>query len=50
MESKQKLDHREIAKSLGLYYLDKGSGQGLPLLLPNFTFIRNKIQDLIRKK
>lgn len=43
-------DHREVAKSLDLYLLDKKIGQGLPILLPNYTVVRNQIQEFIRKQ
>jgi len=49
MEKKNQ-DHREIAKDLDLYILDEKAGQGLPILLPNWTIIRNQIQQFIRQK
>lgn len=45
-----KEDHRKIAKDLELFLTNENIGQGLPILLPNFVFIRNKIQDFIRKQ
>ena len=49
-QKKKNQDHRTIAKELDWYILDEKAGQGLPLLLPNWVFIRNKIQQLIRQK
>ncbi|RHZ37045.1 threonine--tRNA ligase [endosymbiont GvMRE of Glomus versiforme] len=46
----KKQDHREIAENLDLYILDEKAGQGLPILLPNWTIIRNQIQQFIRQK
>lgn len=44
-------DHREISKkNLDLYYLNEKTGQGLPILLPNFVLIRNQLQSFIRQK
>jgi len=43
-------DHRIIAKELDLYILNDHAGQGLPILLPNWVIIRNRIQDFLRKK
>jgi len=47
---KELKDHRQIAKDLELYILEEKSGQGLPLLLPNYVIIRNQIQTFLREK
>jgi len=44
------IDHRNLTKSLELYYFDNKLGQGLPIFLSNYSFIRNEIQQFIRKK
>ncbi|MCE8159159.1 MAG: threonine--tRNA ligase [Candidatus Moeniiplasma glomeromycotorum] len=44
------LDHRTIAKELELYLVKEQAGQGLPLLLPNWVIIRNKIVEFLQKK
>jgi threonyl-tRNA synthetase len=49
-QSGERLDHRTIAKDLDLYILDEKAGQGLPILLPNWTIIRNLIQNFLREK
>jgi threonyl-tRNA synthetase len=49
-EKKKLLDHREIAKNLDLYFLDEKVGQGLPLLLPNYTIIHNQIKTFLQAK
>jgi threonyl-tRNA synthetase len=49
-ERKKILDHREIAKDLDLYFLDEKVGQGLPLLLPNYTTIYNQIKTFLQVK
>lgn len=43
-------DHRIIAKELDLYFLDDKNGQGLPILLPNYLVIYEKIKEIIKKK
>lgn len=45
-----KSDHREINKSLEIFYFSKEIGQGLPILLKNGTIIKNLIQNFIRGK
>jgi len=49
-ERKKLLDHREIAKNLDLYFFDEKIGQGLPLLLPNYTIIYNQIKTFLQAK
>jgi threonyl-tRNA synthetase len=49
-EKKKLLDHREIAKELDLYFFDEKIGQGLPLLLPNYTIIHNQIKTFFQAK
>jgi threonyl-tRNA synthetase len=49
-ERKKILDHREIAKDLDLYFLDEKVGQGLPLLLPNYTTIYKQIKTFLQAK
>ena len=49
-EKKKLLDHREIAKELDLYFFDEKIGQGLPLLLPNYTIIQNQIKNFLQAK
>ncbi|MCE8168447.1 MAG: threonine--tRNA ligase [Candidatus Moeniiplasma glomeromycotorum] len=46
----KKQDHRILAQELELYILDEKAGQGLPLLLPNWVIIRNKIVEFLQKK
>lgn len=48
--TEEKQDHREIAKDLELYFLDEKSGQGLPMLLPNWVIVRNQLQNFLRQK
>ncbi|KLL02117.1 MAG: threonyl-tRNA synthetase [Mycoplasmataceae bacterium RC_NB112A] len=43
-------DHRTLAKELDLYLVNEQAGQGLPLLLPNWVIIRNKIVEFLQKK
>lgn len=43
-------EKEEIIKNLELYFTNEKTGQGLPILLPNFVFIRNQIQNFIRQK
>jgi len=43
-------DHRYLAKDLDLYILNEQNGQGLPILLPNWVIIRNKIAGFLRRK
>jgi threonyl-tRNA synthetase len=50
MSEKKILDHREIAKDLDLYFFDEKIGQGLPLLLPNYTIIHNQIKTFFQAK
>src|SRR3954452_12926428 len=49
-ENNKTLDHREIAKELELYILDEKAGQGLPLLLPNYTIIYQQIKNFFQQK
>src|ERR1700679_1805831 len=46
----KKSDHRLIAKELDLYLLTEQAGQGLPILLPNYTIIVQQIKTFLRKK
>ena len=49
-ENNKTIDHREIAKELDLYILDEKAGQGLPLLLPNYTIVHNQIKNFLQQK
>src|SRR4051812_45052133 len=46
----KKSDHRIIAKELDLYLLTEQAGQGLPILLPNYTIIVQQIKNFLQKK
>lgn len=43
-------DHRIIANELDLYIFDEKTGQGLPLLLPNYTIIYQQIRNFLQQK
>lgn len=45
-----KVDHRELNKSLEIFFFDEKIGQGLPVLLKNGTIIKNIIQEFVRSK
>lgn len=45
-----KLDHRELNKTLEIYFSDEKIGQGLPILLEKGVIIKNLIQNFIRSK
>jgi len=49
-QNNKNLDHREITKNLDLYILDEKVGQGLPLLLTNYTIIYNQIKKFLQQK
>ena len=50
MPEKKEFDHRAIAKNLELYLSSEKTGQGLPLLLPNYAIIHHQIESFLRKK
>lgn len=49
-QNNKNFDHREITKNLDLYILDEKAGQGLPLLLTNYTIIYNQIKKFLQQK
>jgi threonyl-tRNA synthetase len=48
LEEAQKRDHRKLGQQLGLFTFSEKVGQGLPLWLPNGTFIREKLIEFLR--
>ncbi|MFQ5335417.1 MAG: threonine--tRNA ligase, partial [Flavobacteriales bacterium] len=49
MEEARKRDHRKLGRELEIYTFDDDVGPGLPLWLPNGTFLIDKLEDLARK-
>ena len=50
LEEAQKRDHRKLGKELGLFTFSDKVGAGLPLWLPNGTFIREKLVDFLKEE
>ena len=50
LEEAQKRDHRKLGKELGLFTFSEKVGMGLPLWLPNGTFIRETMMDFLKKE
>lgn len=50
LEEAQKRDHRKLGKELGLFTFSEKVGMGLPLWLPNGTFIREALVDFLKKE
>ncbi len=50
LEEAEKRDHRKIGKELGLFTFSQKVGAGLPLWLPDGTFIREKLSDFLKEE
>ncbi|MDH3004257.1 MAG: threonine--tRNA ligase [Candidatus Shikimatogenerans sp. JK-2022] len=48
MYKKNKYDHKKIGKKLNLFFFYKNLNNGLPIWLPNGTYIYNKIKNIIK--
>lgn len=47
----ERIDHRRLAEEItNLYFYSKQTCQGMPILLPNYTFIYKQIKNLIQQK
>jgi threonyl-tRNA synthetase len=50
LEEAEKRDHRKLGQQLGLFAFSQKVGSGLPLWLPNGTFIREQLGDFLKKE
>lgn len=50
LEEAEKRDHRKLGQQLGLFTFSQNVGSGLPLWLPNGTFIREQLTDFLKKE
>jgi threonyl-tRNA synthetase len=50
LEERKERDHRKLGKELGLFFLNKDAGQGLPFWLPKGSTIRRVIERYITDK
>jgi threonyl-tRNA synthetase len=50
LEEAEKRDHRKLGQQLGLFTFSQKVGSGLPLWLPNGTFIREQLGDYLKKE
>ncbi|MFA6801805.1 MAG: threonine--tRNA ligase, partial [Acholeplasmataceae bacterium] len=50
LEERKERDHRKLGKELGLFFLNKEAGQGLPFWLPKGATIRRVIERYITDK
>jgi threonyl-tRNA synthetase len=50
LEERKERDHRKLGKELGLFFLNKDAGQGLPFWLPKGATIRRVIERYITDK
>lgn len=47
-EEAEKRDHRKLGKELEIFMISSAIGSGLPVWLPNGTFIRRKLENFIK--
>jgi threonyl-tRNA synthetase len=50
LEEAEKRDHRKLGQQLELFAFSQKVGSGLPLWLPNGTFIREQLTDFLKKE
>lgn len=50
LEEAQKRDHRKLGKELGLFTFSQRVGSGLPMWLPDGTFIREKLSEYLKEE
>ncbi len=49
-EEAEKRDHRKLGKELEIFMISPAIGAGLPVWLPNGTFIRRKLENFIKEE
>lgn len=49
LEEAKKRDHRKLGKELELFTFSQSVGQGLPLWLPKGAFLREKLENFLKK-
>lgn len=49
-EEAEKRDHRKLGKELEIFMISPAIGSGLPVWLPNGTFIRRKLENFIKEE
>lgn len=49
LEEAKKRDHRKLGKELELFAFSQSVGQGLPLWLPKGAFLREKLENFLKK-
>ena len=50
LEEAEKRDHRKLGQQLSLFAFSQKVGSGLPLWLPNGTFIREQLGDFLKRE
>ena len=50
LEEAEKRDHRKLGQQLELFAFSQKVGSGLPLWLPNGTFLREQLTDFLKKE
>lgn len=50
LEEAEKRDHRKLGQQLELFAFSQKVGSGLPLWLPNGTFVREQLSDFLKKE
>jgi threonyl-tRNA synthetase len=50
LEEAEKRDHRKLGQQLELFAFSQKVGSGLPLWMPNGTFVREQLTDFLKKE